>query len=183
MRFFILATLALGLALLPLGSASAEITQQLDFTFDVSNSAPEDPVSGSIVITADETNDNLPASIVSIDLTIDGHVYTVGEVGIDTVGVTATIGGTVNGVAIVGSGAHDFQIIYNASTGALSFFPFSYATPSSGPWSSIPPVPEWTITTLPPPAVPTMGPIAAALLMVGLISAGWLSLRTTRLHS
>lgn len=166
--------LVVGFALLPSGAARAEIFQQLDFTFDVSNSAPEDPVSGSMVITADETNNNLPTSIVSIDLTIDGHVYTLGEVGISTGGVTATLGGTVNGVAIVSSGADDFQIIYNASTGALSFFPFIFATPTSGPWQSIAPVPEWTITEVDPPApkVPSLADWGSVVLVVALLAVG-----------
>ncbi len=175
-----LLALIVSLTLFPTGVAFAEIYQQLDFTFDVSNSAPEDPVSGSILITADETNNNLPTSIVSIDLTIDGYVYSLGEVGISTSGSTATIGGTVNGVVILGAGDHDFQIIYNASTGALSFFPFGYATPTSGPWSSIPPVPEWSITEVDPPApkVPVLGVSGSVVLALALCAAG--ALRTGR---
>ncbi|MEM7409988.1 MAG: hypothetical protein AAF430_07130 [Myxococcota bacterium] len=153
------------LVLLLPGGALADITQQIDFTFNVSASAPQTPISGSIQVLADETNNNLPTAILSIDLTIDGNVYAVGDVGISASGSTATIGGLLNGPEIVASGGHDFGITYNASTGAPSFFPFTFATPTSGPWQSIPPVPEFTITTISSPApVPSLRPWAINVL-------------------
>jgi hypothetical protein len=89
--------------------------------------APTNPVSGTIVYeAASPTADIL--SLLSIDLTISGHSYTLGEVGFLT-GSTQRIGGILNGVDTINVGTTDFWLAWNKSN--LDLPNFEYATPGT----------------------------------------------------
>lgn len=86
--------------------------------------APQDSVKGSILFTADSLFSPV-TSISSIDLAIDDHVYTVGEV--DVYGNSfITFGGKIGGVGGVFVYTNDFRI-----TKSGDYSSFVYATADS----------------------------------------------------
>jgi PEP-CTERM motif-containing protein len=95
--------------------------------------APQDPVSGSITYRAASINSPIE-ELLSIDLTIDEHTYTVcstpscgNDVGFLTSGGMQLVGGSLfGGVEQVRAGRDDFLLQWDQTTLALG--PFLYAT-------------------------------------------------------
>jgi len=123
---------AILLAMLPLGAAHA-IPVTMSFTAegftDVigSNAPTNDPVSGTFVWDAASVNSTV-GSLISVDLTIDGHSYVLG--GLDYLsplsGNTDLIGGAFNGALGVAAGHNDFWIKWDRL--ALTGLDFTYAS-------------------------------------------------------
>ena len=91
--------------------------------------APTDPVVGSLVYDAASTTSNIN-SLTSVNLTIAGHTFTVGELGFTSpFGSQQLIGGLLNGVNGIGSGTDDFLMQWNETT--LIPVNFIYSTPAS----------------------------------------------------
>ena len=95
--------------------------------------APTDPVTGTIVWDADPATSAIN-SLLSIDLTLAGHVYSLGEVGFDAIS-NRVIGGTVNGVNAVAGSTNDFAIVWNTVTMVPIMFDYASAG-SEGFWIS-----------------------------------------------
>lgn len=94
-------------------------------------------MSGTIVYEAASTTADID-SLISINMTtIDGHSYSVGELGfVTTSSGFQLIGGTVSGVEFVGLGADDFGIAWNQTS--LNSNAFAYASLStSGSWLAL----------------------------------------------
>ena len=121
---------SLSLAALLFGNAQAvPITAQFvvgDFT-DLT--APTDPVTGSIVWEAASPYDPIE-SLTSIDLTIAGHAYTLGEIGFLSPGTTNIVGGTVDGVDWITTRKNDFYLFWDRETLAPIYF--AYTTEDHG---------------------------------------------------
>jgi hypothetical protein len=96
--------------------------------FGAPGAIPTDPVTGSIVYDAASITSNV-GPVTSIDLTIAGHIYTLAEVGSETVGSQQHIGGLLTGVGAVSSGTNDFRLDWNITT--LAPIDLSYATAGS----------------------------------------------------
>jgi len=100
-----------------LGSVPSAQAIPITLSFSVTGFAgapPTDPVTGSIVYDAASTTANIN-SLTSINLIIDGHTYTLGEIGFQTGGVQI-IGGLLNAVDIVGGGTTDFFVAWNQTS-------------------------------------------------------------------
>jgi hypothetical protein len=117
-----------------LSFATPNLAQAATYTINFSLSglsfgASQDPVTGSFSYTAAAPAGPIQ-SLTDIDLTIDGHAYTLGEVSfLEPVFTDFTmIFGTLNGDEVA-QGTNDFYLIYNPLTLALFGSPgFFYAT-------------------------------------------------------
>jgi len=107
-----LSRFALLVALVVVSTAAAAIPVTMTFTASgFVTGAPQDQVSGSVTWEAAGFPGTITA-LTGINLTIAGHVYTLGEIGfVDPVGPFKLIGGTLNAVAGLNGGTDDFQII------------------------------------------------------------------------
>jgi len=91
--------------------------------------APADPIAGSFLYEAASTTSNI-ISLTSVNLTIAGHTYTLGDVGfISPFGANQLIGGLANGVPSVTQFTDDFALRWDESS--LVPFDFFYATANS----------------------------------------------------
>lgn len=109
--------------------------------------APQVTVSGSILYDAASATSDI-GSLLAISLTIDGHVYTVGELAFDSSTNTQGIGGAANGVNGLGAGP-DFFITWDQ----LSLTPGSFFyTASSGITVFSGPLTRFSVTAVPEPA-------------------------------
>jgi hypothetical protein len=158
-------TLALALGLLLAGLSVEAGTYRLQFTaggFPASGGigAPTDPVSGTFVFTAADAHADIQ-SLLSVDLTLDGHAYSVGQIGYST---SHMIGGLLDGVDRMGSSTDDFWIVWDSN--ALTPVNFAYTSSHhSGMWVvSQPGFSSFTITEVPEPG-------SAALLLLGGLGA------------
>lgn len=86
---------------------------------------PQDPVAGSILYDAASPTADID-SLLDINLTIAGHVYTVAELTFDSTTNTQGIGGAASGVNGLGA-THDFFITWDQAT--LTPGSFFYTTP------------------------------------------------------
>jgi len=96
------------------------VTYTLQFTASgfLPGGAPQDPVSGTLVFDKFATDFSI-VSLTSIDLTIAGHTYGVGELGfINNAGPNVAVGGTINGVTGGSSGTDDFALLWNQTSGS-----------------------------------------------------------------
>ena len=125
-----------------------------------SNPAPVDPVSGTIVWDAASVNSPIN-SLTSISLLIDGHTYSLGEIGFENFTTVVFIGGLVSGINSVVPATDDFFFEWDFAT--LTPFMFIYASSLHFPpvWSSNT-FPQVTVTTTPEPTT-------LALLTLGLL--------------
>ena len=124
LRLRTLGVAAISLCAFPLTPAFAI---QVTLSFTVSGfgaSAPTDPVTGSFTYDAPSITSN-PTSLTAVNLTIDGHAYTLAEVG----SVPNFIGGVINGVNGIDSGTDDFFLAWFPVSSAP--FNFAYATTSN----------------------------------------------------
>ena len=88
------------------------------------NSPPSDSISGSLVFQAPFLTGPI-TGVDSINLTIAGHTYTVGEIGFDGSGGANLIGGLPSGANTVPSaGPDDFVLVWQQADSAFSFFSF-----------------------------------------------------------
>jgi hypothetical protein len=114
----------------PLGHA---VPYNLTFSFSgFSAGAPQDPVSGSLIFDKSPTDFSV-LSVTSIDLTIDGHIYSVPPV--SGVSAQGLVGSDCSVVCNVFSGADYFFMLWSQTTGAPILF--EYTTSSTlGGWTS-----------------------------------------------
>ncbi len=100
-----------------------------------STSPPTDPVIGTIIYEAESITANID-SLTSINLIIDGHTYSISEIGyISPFFERQKIGGNLMGVDSMFSGTDDFSLDWFAST--LTPMMFSYTSSSNtGFWDS-----------------------------------------------
>jgi hypothetical protein len=149
MRFFnfkgiiigVIGTLFLLLASAPARAVPIEVNFIVDDFFPVSTTTepPTDPVIGTIIYEAESVTADIDY-LISIDMTIDGHSYSVSEVGFLSNFSSPTrqkIGGNLNGVDLIGSGTNDFSLDWFQTS--LAFFRFEYTSPASetGWWRSV----------------------------------------------
>lgn len=88
--------------------------------------APQDPVVGTIVYEAASLSATID-SLIAIDLTIAGHAYTLGEIGLlSQFGTDFVIGGSLRGGAVV-NGTDDFFIRFDTETGTPEAFVYATA--------------------------------------------------------
>ena len=127
------------------------------FPISNGNHAPTDPVIGSIVWEAAGIHDPIQA-FDSINLTLDGHVYSIFEIGIapPNAGFPCLIGGTLNSTPQINYLTDDFCISWDPNSLAPHSFDYS-SSKRSGIWDvrtsgfsafSITPVPEPCSITL-----------------------------------
>ena len=125
-----------------------------------SNPPPVDPVSGTIVWDAASVNSPIN-SLTSISLVIDGHTYSLGEIGFVNFTNVAFIGGLVSGINSVVPATDDFFFEWDFATPTP--FMFTYASSRHFP-------PVWSSNTFPQVTVtPTPEPTALACLTLGLL--------------
>jgi hypothetical protein len=129
--------------------------------------APTDPVTGTIVWDAASTTSAI-TSLSSIDLTIDGHAFSLGETGFTTSGAVRAIGGTVNGVGVLSSTLpFDFVIVWFG--GSLLPSSFAYTSPDDPPANLIPGTQHFDFFSI---TTEVAAPEPASLLLIGLGLAG-----------
>jgi len=127
-----------------------------------STPAPDDPVSGTIVYDAASVNAAIN-SLTSITLTINGHVYTLGEIGFLSDPGIGEVGGLIDGVNGSGSFEDDFVIIWDMN--ALTPLLFLYATANSDAIWTTSSFSSFSVTAAPEPAT-------LALFALGVLGAG-----------
>jgi hypothetical protein len=118
----IITALASAACLLCAGTAQAGI-YKFDFTATdfqpisgIDTAAPQSSITGWISFTADSLNAPITA-INGVDLTIAGHVYSVGEIAFTP--SYPFFGGTTNGLNVIGSRTDDFILSGNSMTYAV----------------------------------------------------------------
>lgn len=126
---------------------------------------PTDPVSGTIVYDAASTTANIN-SLISINMTISGHTYGVGEVGFLSYGSYQLIGGLVNGVGSEYENTNDFDLLWDQSSLVPTLF--EYAT-SPGLYSTRD-FTKFTVTSAPVPIPGALVLFGSGL--IGLVGIG-----------
>ena len=114
-----------GLAMMGMAGTAKAIPIELVFDFDMNDAAvpPADPWTGTIIYSAASTTAPI-TSLFSIDMIVQGHTYTVGELSFGVIfgdanyiaGALGTGGPTFPGFNMV-SGANDFRIVWDSLTG------------------------------------------------------------------
>jgi hypothetical protein len=121
--------LAAALMLAPIGFAHA-VPITVDFTATgFGASAPQSSVAGTLVYEAASLGATTISSITSLNLTIAGHSYTLGEVGSLPWGANLFIGGTACAVNCITHGTNDFWFQWNPLT--KTGVNFAYSAPGS----------------------------------------------------
>ncbi len=167
----------IAMALLVCGAAGVVQAATIDLAYEVtgfvpllgSTTAPQDPVSGSIVYESLSDTNFSPVSLTSVSMTIMGHSYTVGELGFNTTGgINTIIYGLLNGQAIY-SGTDDFWLQFNWWTpSGLDFAYTTPAIPAVGAWNIYGGAGQFTKLTLTPRGSPPAVPLPASGLLAGL---------------
>src|SRR5262245_5577441 len=104
-----------------------------NFASSNGNSAPTDPVTGTIVWDAPSLGAPIGA-LTSIDLILDGHTYSSSEVGFASAGTLSLIGGLFNGPEGVSIFTDDFSLAFDRVS-ATDIPVFFYASSQrSGIW-------------------------------------------------
>ena len=165
------------LALLSLPISAGAVPLRLDFTasnFVIgqgSDPVPEDPISGSIVYEAAGLGATIDA-LISIDLTIDGHSYSLAEVSFQSpwVGSQDIIYGSLNGIGMAyTSGVNDFWLYFDRLTQLpVGLDPFSYTTAALDSTWSTTHFDTFSITEVRVPE-----PMSLSLLGSGLLVLSW----------
>jgi YVTN family beta-propeller protein len=118
-------------------SPSASMTMRFTasgFPPSTGAAAPNDPVTGTIVWDAASPTSDIDG-LRAITLTLDGHTYSVPEIGYYTASGWGVIGALSNYVSGIGSGTNDFYIVWNKAN--RSPITFAYASASrSGVWET-----------------------------------------------
>jgi hypothetical protein len=163
------ALFAIALSAIPLTPAFAI---QVTLSFAVTGfgpGAPTNPVVGSFIYDAASIKSD-PTSLTSVDLTIDGHAYTLAEVGF----APSVIGGVVNGVGSVKHGFNDFFLLWNAASSTP--LGFDYATPDMPSVFGAGDFTEFSVTA----ATPAPEPSTWATMLIGFAGLGFLGYRSSR---
>jgi hypothetical protein len=109
--------------------AASAVPYTLQFTFSgFGAGAPADPVSGTLVFDKSATDFSIN-SLTSIDLTIAGHTYGLGEIGTWNYINDVYLGGVIDGVNTVAFGTDDFALRWNKNN-TSSGFVFAYTAPN-----------------------------------------------------
>lgn len=125
-----------------------------------STPAPVDPVSGTIVWDAASVNSPIN-SLTSISLVIDGHTYSLGEIGFENFTNDVFIGGLLNGIRALAPGTDDFFFFWHFATPTPFEFLYASSVHTQTVWISNT-FPQVTVTTTPEPTT-------LALLTLGLL--------------
>lgn len=138
MKKKILAGLTIGLFMFVMVGMVQAATFQV--SFEMSNFspslAPDDPVTGSIWYVAANATGPIEA-ITQVDLSIDGHVYTLGEVAFVATVHSQVVGGTRNGpTAFSGLNYNDFWLAWGLASGVPYGFMYSVEG-GGGVWSAL----------------------------------------------
>jgi hypothetical protein len=158
-----------------LAAPARAITVELDFTaVDFPPASPNASISGRFTYEAASLTS--PAtSLTSVDLTISGHTYTLGEVGVALFGDTEVIGSTIEGVGGLQSGVNTFALSYIPSTGIPDYHPFQYSAVSDPDISEGLRYSQFSIRSVSSAAAPE--PATWSLLLIGFLGAGGLAVR------
>lgn len=146
------------------------ITVELDFTaVDFPPASPNASISGQFTYeTASLTSP--VTSLTSVNLTISGHTYTLGEVGAALFGNTEVIGSTIEGVGGLQSGMNTFALSYIPSTGMPDYHPFAYSANSDPDVSEGLSYSQFSIRSV--SSAPAPEPATWFLLLIGFLGAG-----------
>jgi hypothetical protein len=120
---------------------------------------PDATVSGSVVYDAASPNSTID-SLISIDLTIAGHVYTLTDTRFGNGAGGETVGGAIAGPSGLQKGADDFILIWDKA----SLTPLLFEYTAAGFSNSI-----WKASQVSPFTVTVPEPLSLLLLGVGLI--------------
>jgi hypothetical protein len=118
------------------------IPMQLDFTatnfqtLGAPGGVPVSTVTGTIVYEYNPITAIID-SLTSINLTISGHTYSIGEVGFDSEPTMSNIGGTVSTVLGITTGTDDFKLSFNQSSVTASELFYTIDAIESSYWRSI----------------------------------------------
>ncbi len=100
-----------GLAMMGMAGTAQAIPIELSFNFDMPAAAPADPWTGTIIYDAASTIDPI-LSLISINMTVQGHIYTLGEIGFSNQVTFSRIGATINLVGGVQVDSIDFGLFW-----------------------------------------------------------------------
>jgi hypothetical protein len=166
------AIVAMGMGL---AAPARAITVELDFTaVDFPPASPNASISGRFTYEAASLTS--PAtSLTSVDLTISGHTYTLGEVGVALFGDTEVIGSTIEGVGNLQSGVNTFVLSYIPATGMPDEDGFQYGAVGNPDISESLRYSEFSLRAV--GAAPAPEPATWALLLIGFLGAGALAVR------
>jgi hypothetical protein len=162
---------AVSLSAVPLTPAFA-IQVTLSFTASgFGAGAPTDPVTGSFTYDAPSITSN-PTLLTAVNLTIDGHAYTLPEVGVATDLIGGVIGGVLNTVSLVLRGSNDFFLAWNPASSTPE--EFAYATPQTDVFETD------NFTQFSVTAAATPEPSTWAMMLLGFAGLGFAGYRRIR---
>jgi hypothetical protein len=107
--------LAIALLLTAGVGQAAALPFELTFTAPIPG-FPGSPVSGSFQYEAASLTSPID-SLTAVNLTLDGHVYTLANTGFVNSAPLSFLGGLVNGVVSMGANTNDFLLRFNHTTG------------------------------------------------------------------
>jgi hypothetical protein len=166
------ATVAMGIGF---AAPARAITVELDFTaVDFPPGSPNTSLTGRFTYQAASLTSPL-TSLTSVDLTIDGHAYTLGEVGAVSGPDDQLIGTTIEGVGTVESGVNSFAFSYTLSTGSPNEQPFDYGAVSNPDIAETFTYSQFSVRSVSSMAAPE--PATWSLLLIGFLGAGGLAVR------
>lgn len=154
----------LAILLLVLATGAHAVPRLVTFSVTGFATAPvPDPLVGNVTVDLDPVTGQV-LSISRINLTINGHVYSVAEVGPLSVGGLTGVGGTVNGTNSAVANTDDFFVAWDAATQTFSSFAYTSVGLIAAPVALGPNT--LAVAALPAvsSAVPTLSPWALALL-------------------
>jgi hypothetical protein len=160
-----------GAVMVFLGAAAPAhaITVQLDFTADFAPPSPVATVTGRFIYEAPSLTSEI-TSLTSVDLTISGHTYTLGELGFagSFFPGNETIGTTDPALGIADFGKDTLFLTFALASGTP--LGFGYGTSSPPGISSLESFSQFSLTAIPEPAT-------WAMLLTGFLGAGALAAR------
>lgn len=124
--------------------------------------APTDPVLGTITYQATSITSPIE-QLLSIDMTIAGHAYSLAEIGF----TDGLIGGLVTGVEFVSSDTNDFVFLFDVASSTAELFIYAV---ENNPSTFFSPSGSSQVTFVDVPS-PVPEPDSLALLILGLMGA------------